>query len=43
MFFNVYMNGLQPERFYRILFRSIVEDGRDTAIYDNDYYFKVVR
>ena len=42
MFFNVYMNGLQPERFYRVLFRSIVDDN-DTAIYDNDYYFKVVR
>ena len=42
MFFNVYMKGLQPERYYRVLFRSIINN-TDTAIYDDNYYFKVIR
>ena len=41
MYFNLYMNGLQPERYYRILFKHINNDG--TQIYDNNYHFKVVR
>ena len=41
MYFKIYMKGLQPERYYRILFKHINDDG--TTIYDNDYYFKVVR
>ena len=41
MYFKIYMNGLQPERYYRILLKHKNNDG--TAIYDNDYYFKVVR
>jgi hypothetical protein len=41
MYFKLYMNGLQPERYYRLLFKHINGDG--TTIYDNDYYFKVVR
>ena len=41
MYFNLYMNGLQPERYYRVLLKHINEDG--TTIYDNKYYFKVVR
>ena len=41
MYFNLYMKGLQPERYYRILFKHINNDG--TFIYDDDYYFKVVR
>ena len=41
MYFNLYMNGLQPERYYRILLKHINEDG--TAIYDNKYFFKVIR
>ena len=41
MYFKIYMKGLQPERYYRILFKHINSDG--TTIYDNDYYFKVVR
>ena len=42
MFFKLHMNGLQPERYYRVLFRSII-NSNDTAIYDDNYYFKVVR
>ena len=41
MYFKVYMKGLQPERYYRILFKHINNDG--TTVYDNKYYFKVVR
>ncbi len=41
MYFKLYMNGLQPERYYRILFKHKNNDG--TTIYDNDYHFKVVR
>ena len=41
MFFKLYMKGLQPERYYRLLFKHTHNDG--TTIYDNDYYFKVVR
>jgi hypothetical protein len=41
MYFNLYMNGLQPERHYRILFKHTNNDG--TQIYDNNYHFKVVR
>ena len=41
MYFNLYMNGLQPERYYRVLFKHINNFG--TTIYDNNYHFKVVR
>mgnify|MGYP003644080198 FL=1 len=41
MYFKLYMKGLQPERYYRILFKNKNNDG--TTIYDDDYYFKVVR
>ena len=41
MYFKIFMNGLQPERYYRILFKHTNNDG--TAIYDDKYYFKVVR
>lgn len=41
MYFNLYMKGLQPERYYRILFKHINNDG--TQIYDNNYHFKVIR
>ncbi len=41
MYFKIYMNGLQPERYYRLLFKHINDDG--TEIFDNNYHFKVVR
>tara|TARA_Y100001973_G_scaffold69515_1_gene101425 strand:+ start:5964 stop:7124 length:1161 start_codon:yes stop_codon:yes gene_type:complete len=41
MFFKLYMKGLQPERYYRVLFKEINDDG--TIVYDDKYYFKVVR
>ena len=41
MYFKLNMKELQPERYYRILFRHI--SASDATIYDNDYYFKVIR
>ncbi len=41
MYFKLYMKGLQPERYYRILFKHINNDG--VQIYDDNYHFKVVR
>ena len=40
-FFDIHMNGLQPERYYKILIKSTL-DGT-TAVFDNDNVFKVVR
>ena len=41
MYFKLYINGLQPERYYRILFKHVNNDG--TQIYDDNYHFKVIR
>ena len=41
MYFKLFMQGLQPERYYRLLFKHINNDG--TTIYDNKYLFKVIR
>ena len=41
MYFKVYMKGLQPERYYRILFKHI--NSESTTIYDDNHYFKVIR
>ena len=40
-YFDVYMNGLQPERYYRILIKTTL-DGSTTVV-DNGNVFKVVR
>jgi len=40
-FFDVYMDGLQPERYYRILVKTTL-DGSTTVV-DNQNVFKVVR
>ena len=41
MYFKLYMKGLQPERYYRILFKHT--NNESTTIYDDNYYFKVIR
>ena len=41
MYFKMNMKGLQPERYYRILLKNTHNDG--TTIYDDKYFFKVVR
>ena len=40
-YFNFWFNGLQPERFYKFIFR--VDQGGNTRYYDDNFYFKVVR
>lgn len=40
-YFDVYMDGLQPERYYRILIKTTL-DGSNTVI-DNKNVFKIVR
>jgi hypothetical protein len=39
-YFTLYMNGLQPERYYKILIKTIINGS--TIILDNDYYFKII-
>jgi len=39
-YFTLYMNGLEPERYYQILIK--VEINGEVLILDNDYYFKVI-
>jgi len=39
-YFNLYMSGLQPERYYKILIKSSFIDG-STVVFDNDYIFKI--
>lgn len=40
-YFDVYMDGLQPERYYRVLIKTTL-DGSDTVV-DNKNIFKIVR
>jgi len=39
-YFDVYMNGLEPERYYTILIKTIIN--RTTIVFDNQYSFKVI-
>jgi hypothetical protein len=39
-YFTLYMNGLEPERYYKILIQSTI--GASTIVFDSEYYFKVV-
>jgi len=39
-YFDVYMSGLEPERYYKILIKTIINSS--TLIFDDDYYFKVI-
>jgi len=41
MYFDVYMNGLEPERYYQILIKTTIDN--TTLVLDDNYYFKVIR
>ena len=41
MYFDLWMEGLQPERYYKLQFR--VDSNEGINIYDENYHFKVVR
>jgi hypothetical protein len=40
-YFDLYMNGLQPERYYQILIKSIISGS--TVVLEDNNYFKVIR
>jgi hypothetical protein len=39
-YFKIYMNGLEPERYYKILIQTSVNGS--TIVKDDNYYFKIV-
>jgi hypothetical protein len=39
-YFDVYMNGLEPERYYKILIQTTISGS--TIVKDDKYYFKIV-
>jgi hypothetical protein len=39
-YFDVYMNGLEPERYYKILIQTTINGS--TIVKDDNYYFKIV-
>ena len=39
-YFDVYMNGLEPERYYQILIQTTISGS--TIVKNDDYYFKVI-
>jgi hypothetical protein len=39
-FFTLYTAGFQPERYYKVLIKSVFDDG-SSIIYNNDYLFKI--
>jgi hypothetical protein len=41
-YFDMYMAGLQPERYYKILIKSSFING-STVVYDNSYIFKLIK
>jgi len=41
MYFKMYMNGLQEERYYKLLFKHENNDG--IRVYDEDCYFKIIK
>lgn len=39
-YFDIYMSGLEPERYYKILIKTITNNS--TKVFDDNYYFKVI-
>jgi hypothetical protein len=39
-YFDLYMNGLQPERYYSILIKTTINGS--TLVFDNNYSFKII-
>jgi len=39
-YFKLYMNGLQPERYYQVLIQTTINGS--TLVYNDGYYFKVI-
>lgn len=41
-YFDLYMNGLEPERYYKVLVRTVLSDGESYDV-DNNLIFKIIR
>ena len=41
-YFNMFISGLEPERYYKILIKTVLNSG-ETIVVDNDDIFKIVR
>ena len=39
-YFDLYMNGLEPERYYKILIKTVINGS--VIVKDEDYYFKII-
>ncbi len=39
-YFDVYMNGLEPERYYTVLIKTDIAG--TVQVFDDQYYFKVI-
>lgn len=42
-YFNLWMDSFQPERFYRVVIKVETNNGNTVQMFDNNYYFKVIR
>jgi hypothetical protein len=42
-YFKIYMDGLEPERYYQIIIKTILSNGETIVIEDPLNYFKLVR
>jgi len=42
-YFKLYMNGLEPERYYQILIKTVLSNGETVVIDNPSNYFKIVR
>jgi hypothetical protein len=42
-YFKLYMDGLEPERYYQIIYKTILSSGETVVIDDVSNYFKIVR
>jgi hypothetical protein len=42
-YFDLYMNGLEPERYYKLLVKTIVPSSQESINIDSDLIFKIVR
>jgi hypothetical protein len=41
-YFDVYISGLEPERYYKLIIKIVLDSGESLVI-DNDNIFKIVR
>lgn len=42
-YFKIYMDGLEPERYYQILYKVVLNDDETVIVDDASNYFKIVR